>query len=61
MFVFISYATCEWPEMHSFQLSSVLFCSVTHLMVDKNLKLLENGATHLQDIGDVIVLHRRDT
>ena len=19
MFVFISYATCEWPEMHSFQ------------------------------------------
>ena len=27
MFALISYATCEWPEMHSFQSSYVLFCS----------------------------------
>ena len=26
MFALISYATCEWPEMHSFQQSYVLFC-----------------------------------
>ena len=25
MFALISYATCEWPEMYSFQYSSVLF------------------------------------
>ena len=28
MFASISYATCEWPEMHRLQLSLVLFCSV---------------------------------
>ena len=28
--------------------------NVTHLIVDETLKLLENGATHLRDNGDVI-------
>ena len=27
--------------------------NVTHLMVDKNLKLLTNGETHFRDKGDV--------
>ena len=31
--------------------------NVTHHMVDKNVTLLENGATHLQDNGDVRFYH----
>ena len=33
MFAFISCATCEWPEMHSFQLRYVVFCYVLGLLI----------------------------